>query len=93
LSRNVPISLVEQIGDIWNTLQAAGVRGGPPETKPPAVSHCPTETRHRKSNPRPAIRMRFLIHDLSVFGNGVLGETFGTKRENGIRIEKKIQNE
>jgi len=40
LSRNVPGSLVEQIGGISNTLQAAGMRDGPPEHTPTAGSDC-----------------------------------------------------
>jgi hypothetical protein len=60
LSRNVPGSLVEQIGGIWNTLQAACMRNSPPETKPLAVSYCPVrQRRNRKSNPWPAICQRF----------------------------------
>jgi hypothetical protein len=93
----VPGSLVEQIGGIWNTLQAAGMREGPPETKPSAVSHCPIGARRnfhfrdRKSNSQPAIRMRFIIYVLSVFENRVLRGIFGPMGENGIRMEKKYR--
>ena len=43
LSRNVPGSLVEQIGGISNTLQAAGMRDGPPEYQHTAGSDCQIE--------------------------------------------------
>jgi hypothetical protein len=87
---------MKQIGGIWNRLQAAGVRGDPPESKPQAVSHCQIRTqgnfhfRDRKSNSQPAIRMRIIAYVIGAFEIRVPRGIFGPKI-GGIRMEKKYR--